>query len=132
MAGPVIANVATQFWTDVIWKDVDYVYRYAWGQETSHSPRFRYPLDGAVIVTSPQEIVSMVVEKALNMAGMWGSRARPRREHELYHLPDGKKIELFGRSHFTDRRETRPRYTRRNPDRARACRGGRRGQNREF
>ncbi len=100
--GPVIANVATQFWTDVIWKNVDYMFiDMPPGTGDVALTTFQsIPLDGAVIVTSPQEIVSMVVEKAVNMAGMMGVSVLGLVENMSYiNCPDcGKKIELFGKS----------------------------------
>ncbi len=68
--GPVIAGTVKQFWTDVIWNDVDYMY-VDMPPGTGDVPLTVFqslPVKGIVIVTSPQELVSMIVEKAVNMA----------------------------------------------------------------
>ena len=68
--GPVIAGVVKQFWTDVIWGDVDYMF-IDMPPGTGDVPLTVFqsiPVDGIIIVTSPQELVSMIVEKAVNMA----------------------------------------------------------------
>ena len=68
--GPVIAGAVKQFWTDVIWEDVDYMF-VDMPPGTGDVPLTVFqslPIDGIVIVTSPQELVSMIVEKAVNMA----------------------------------------------------------------
>ena len=72
--GSVIANVVRQFWTDVVWRDVDYMF-IDMPPGTGDVPLTVYqalPVDGIVIVTSPQDLVSMIVEKAVNMAQMDG------------------------------------------------------------
>lgn len=68
--GPIIANAVKQFWTDVLWKDVDYMF-VDMPPGTGDVPLTVFqsiPLDGIIVVTSPQELVSMIVEKAVNMA----------------------------------------------------------------
>ena len=68
--GPVIAGTVKQFWTDVVWNDVDYMY-VDMPPGTGDVPLTVFqslPVTGIVIVTSPQELVSMIVEKAVNMA----------------------------------------------------------------
>lgn len=68
--GPVIAGTVKQFWTDVVWGDVDYMF-IDMPPGTGDVPLTVYqslPVDGIIIVTSPQELVSMIVEKAVNMA----------------------------------------------------------------
>ncbi len=68
--GPVIAGAVKQFWTDVIWQDIDYMF-VDMPPGTGDVPLTVFqsiPLDGIIIVTSPQELVSMIVEKAVNMA----------------------------------------------------------------
>ena len=73
--GPVIAGAVKQFWTDVIWDDVDYMY-VDMPPGTGDVPLTVFqtiPLDGIIIVSSPQELVSMIVSKAANMAKMMGS-----------------------------------------------------------
>ena len=70
--GPVIAGTIKQFWTDVIWKDVDYMY-VDMPPGTGDVPLTVFqsiPLSGIVVVASPQELVSMIVEKAVKMADM--------------------------------------------------------------
>lgn len=70
--GPVIAGAVRQFWTDVVWGDVDYMY-VDMPPGTGDVPLTAFqslPLDGIIIVTSPQELVGMIVKKAVNMAKM--------------------------------------------------------------
>ena len=70
--GPVIAGTVKQFWTDVIWEDVDFMF-VDMPPGTGDVPLTVFqslPVDGIVIVTSPQELVSMIVEKAVKMAGL--------------------------------------------------------------
>ena len=97
--GPVIGGVVTQFWTDVIW-DVDYLFvdMPPGTGDVSLSVFQSIPLDGIVIVASPQELVSMVVEKAVKMAEMMNIPIVGVVENMSYLLcPDcGKEIPLFG------------------------------------
>ena len=68
--GPVIAGVVKQFWTDVVWKDIDYMF-VDMPPGTGDVPLTVFqslPVDGIIIVTSPQDLVSMIVTKAVNMA----------------------------------------------------------------
>ena len=70
--GPIIAGVVKQFWTDVIWNDVDFMF-VDMPPGTGDVPLTVFqsiPLDGIIVVASPQELVSMVVEKAVKMAKM--------------------------------------------------------------
>ena len=70
--GPILAGTVKQFWTDVVWNDVDYMF-VDMPPGTGDVPLTVFqslPLDGIVVVTSPQELVSMIVEKAVNMANM--------------------------------------------------------------
>jgi len=70
--GPVIAGVVTQFWSDVIWGDVDYMF-VDMPPGTGDVPLTVFqslPVDGIIVVTSPQDLVSMIVTKAVNMAHM--------------------------------------------------------------
>ncbi len=70
--GPVIAGTVKQFWTDVVWNDVDYMF-VDMPPGTGDVPLTVFqslPLDGIIIMTSPQELVSMIVKKAVNMAKM--------------------------------------------------------------
>lgn len=98
--GPIIAGVVKQFWTDVIWDDVDYMF-VDMPPGTGDVPLTVFqslPLDGIVIVTSPQELVSMVVEKAVNMAKMMNVPILGLVENmSCYVCPDcGKEIPVFG------------------------------------
>lgn len=70
--GPIIAGTVKQFWTEVIWADEDYLF-VDMPPGTGDVPLTVFqslPIDGIIIVTSPQELVSMIVEKAVKMAGM--------------------------------------------------------------
>ena len=70
--GPVIAGAVKQFWTEVVWGDVDYMF-VDMPPGTGDVPLTVFqslPVDGVIVVTSPQELVSMIVEKAVKMAGM--------------------------------------------------------------
>jgi len=97
--GPVIGGVVQQFWTDVIW-DVDFllVDMPPGTGDVSLNVFQQIPLDGIVIVTSPQDLVSMVVEKAVKMAEKMGVPIVGLVENMSYvPCPDcGKKIYLFG------------------------------------
>ena len=97
--GPVIGGVVTQFWTDVIW-DVDYLFvdMPPGTGDVALSVFQSLPLDGIVIVASPQELVGMVVEKAVKMAEMMEIPILGLIENMSYVLcPDcGKKLRLFG------------------------------------
>lgn len=70
--GPVISGAVTQFWTDVVWGDVDYMFvdMPPGTGDVALTVFQSLPVDGIVIVTSPQELVSMIVEKARKMADM--------------------------------------------------------------
>ena len=70
--GPVIAGTVKQFWQDVIWKDVDYMFvdMPPGTGDVALTVFQSLPVDGIVIVTSPQELVSMIVSKAVKMAQM--------------------------------------------------------------
>ncbi|MDD6395627.1 MAG: Mrp/NBP35 family ATP-binding protein [Firmicutes bacterium] len=100
--GPVIAGTVKQFWTDVVWKDVDYMF-VDMPPGTGDVPLTVFqslPLDGIVIVTSPQELVSMIVAKAVNMAKMMNIPILGIVENMSYvECPDcGKRINVFGES----------------------------------
>jgi Mrp family chromosome partitioning ATPase len=100
--GPVIAGAVKQFWTDVIWEDVDYMF-VDMPPGTGDVPLTVFqslPVDGIVIVTSPQDLVSMIVTKAVNMANMMHIPVLGFVENYSYlECPDcGKKIEVFGKS----------------------------------
>lgn len=101
--GPIIANVVKQFWTDVVWKDVNYLF-VDMPPGTGDVPLTVFqsiPLDGIVIVTSPQELVSMIVSKAVSMAKMMNVPILGIIENMSYiKCPDcGKEIPVFGESH---------------------------------
>ena len=98
--GPVIAGTVKQFWTDVVWNEVDYMF-VDMPPGTGDVPLTVFqslPLDGIVIVTSPQELVSMIVSKAVNMASLMNIRVLGLVENMSYVLcPDcGKHIDIFG------------------------------------
>ena len=104
--GPVIAGAVKQFWTDVIWEDVDYMF-VDMPPGTGDVPLTVFqslPVDGIVIVTSPQDLVSMIVTKAVKMANMMHIPVLGFVENYAYlQCPDcGKKIEVFGKSHLDD------------------------------
>jgi len=104
--GPVIAGVIKQFWTDVTWGNVDYMF-VDMPPGTGDAPLTVFqsiPLDGIIIVTTPQELVSMIVSKAVEMAKMMNIPVIGLVENMSYTVcPDcGKKIPLFGESHTGD------------------------------
>lgn len=100
--GPVIAGVVKQFWTEVVWGDVDYMF-VDMPPGTGDVPLTVFqsiPVDGIIIVTSPQELVSMIVGKAVKMAEMMNIPILGIVENMSYAVcPDcGKKINIFGES----------------------------------
>lgn len=100
--GPVIAGTVKQFWTDVIWDDVDYMF-VDMPPGTGDVPLTVFqslPVDGIIVVTSPQELVSMIVGKAVKMAEMMDIPILGIVENMSYlKCPDcGKKISVFGES----------------------------------
>lgn len=102
--GPVIAGVVKQFWTDVIWKDIDYLF-VDMPPGTGDVPLTVFqslPVDGIVIVTSPQELVSMIVEKAVKMAKLMNIPIIGIIENMSYfECPDcGKRHNIYGESHI--------------------------------
>ena len=98
--GPVIAGAVKQFWNETYWKDIDYMFvdMPPGTGDVSLSVFQSIPLDGIIIVASPQELVSMVVEKAVKMAEMMEVPIVGLVENMSYvACPDcGKKIHLFG------------------------------------
>jgi len=103
--GPVISGVVQQFWTDVLW-DVDYLF-VDMPPGTGDVPLTVFqslPVDGIVIVTSPQDLVSMIVSKAVKMAEMMHIPVLGFVENYAYYeCPDcGKKINIFGESHLEE------------------------------
>ena len=104
--GPVIAGTVKQFWTDVIWNDVDFMF-VDMPPGTGDVPLTVFqsiPLDGIIVVASPQELVSMIVEKAVRMAETMNVPVLGLVENMSYIVcPDcGKKIEVFGKSHIEE------------------------------
>lgn len=104
--GPVIAGTVKQFWTDVIWNDVDYMF-VDMPPGTGDVPLTVFqsiPVDGIVIVTSPQELVSMIVEKAVKMAEMMDIPILGIVENMSYfECPSCKeKHSIFGESHIEE------------------------------
>lgn len=104
--GPMIAGMAKQFWTDVIWGDVDFMF-IDMPPATGDVPLTVFqsiPVDGVIIVASPQELVGMIVEKAVNMAAMMNIPILGLIENMSYiSCPDcGKAIQLFGESHIDE------------------------------
>ena len=100
--GMVISGTVMQFWTDVIWKDVDMLF-IDMPPGTGDVPLTVFqsiPLAGIVIVTTPQDLVKMVVEKAVNMANIMNVPVLGLVENMSYlSCPDcGKQIEVFGHS----------------------------------
>ena len=98
--GPVIAGTVQQFWTDCVWNDVDYMF-VDMPPGTGDVPLTVFqslPIDGIVVVTTPQDLVSMIVEKATKMAQMMNIPIIGIVENMSYILcPDcGKKIHIFG------------------------------------
>ena len=102
--GPVIGGTVKQFWTDVIWEDVDCMF-VDMPPGTGDVPLTVFqslPVDGIIIVTSPQELVSMIVEKAVKMAKLMNIPILGLVENMSFvECPDcGKKIEIFGGSNL--------------------------------
>lgn len=104
--GPVIAGTVKQFWSDVFWGDLDYLF-VDMPPGTGDVPLTVFqslPVDGIVIVTSPQELVQMIVKKAINMAGMMNIPVLGLVEnYSFLKCPDcGKEIKVFGESHIDE------------------------------
>ncbi len=104
--GPMIAGVVKQFWTDVIWNDVDFMF-VDMPPGTGDVPLTVFqslPVDGIIVVTSPQELVSMIVTKAVKMAQQMNIPILGLVENMSYAVcPDcGKKIKVFGESHIDE------------------------------
>jgi len=100
--GPVIAGAVKQFWTDVIWNDVDYMF-VDMPPGTGDVPLTVFqslPIDGVIVVTSPQELVSMIVGKAVKMANMMNIPVLGLVENMSYfECPSCKeKYSIFGES----------------------------------
>lgn len=104
--GPVIAGTVKQFWTDVLWDNVNYMF-IDMPPGTGDVPLTVFqsiPVDGIIVVTSPQDLVSMIVGKAVKMAAMMDVPVLGLVENMSYvECPDcGKKIEVFGKSHLPE------------------------------
>ena len=107
--GPVIGGAVKQFWTDVIWGEMDYLF-VDMPPGTGDVPLTVFqsiPVDGIIIVTSPQELVQMIVKKAYHMAEMMHIPVLGIVENFSYATcPDcGKKIKIFGESHVEEAKE---------------------------
>ena len=104
--GPVIAGAVTQFWSETLWENIDYMF-VDMPPGTGDVPLTVFqslPVDGIVIVTSPQELVSMIVGKAVNMAKKMDIPILGIVENMSYlDCPDcGRKISVFGESHIDE------------------------------
>ncbi len=104
--GPVIAGVVKQFWNETVWGELDYLF-VDMPPGTGDVPLTVFqslPVDGIIVVTSPQELVQMIVKKAYNMAQMMDIPVLGLIENFSYlKCPDcGKEIRLFGESHIGD------------------------------
>ena len=106
MERTIISGTVKQFWTDVMWGDVDYMF-IDMPPGTGDVPLTVFqslPVDGIVIVASPQELVGMIVEKAVRMAQMMNIPILGLVENMSYvTCPDcGKQIRIFGESHIDE------------------------------
>lgn len=104
--GPIIAGTVKQFWTDVIWQDIDYMF-IDMPPGTGDVPLTVFqsiPIDGIIVMTSPQELVSMIVAKAVNMAEMMNVPIVGIVENMSYFTcPDNQKnYNVFGESHIDE------------------------------
>ncbi len=104
--GPVLAGAVKQFWTDVYWGEIDYMF-VDMPPGTGDVPLTVYqslPIDGSIIVTSPQDLVSLIVKKACNMASMMNIPVLGMVENMSYVkcLDCGKAINVFGESKLNE------------------------------
>lgn len=104
--GPVIAGAVKQFWNETVWGDIDYLF-VDMPPGTGDVPLTVFqslPVNGIVVVTSPQELVQMIVKKAFHMADMMNIPVLGVVENFSYlKCPDcGKEIKLFGESHIDE------------------------------
>lgn len=102
--GPILANMVKQFWTDVVWGDLDYLF-VDMPPGTGDVPLTVFqslPIEGVVVVTSPQDLVKMIVKKAFNMAEMMKVPVLGIVEnYSFVKCPDcGKEIKIFGESNI--------------------------------
>ena len=104
--GPLISGAVKQFWTDVVWGDVDYMFidMPPGTGDVALTVFQSIPVDGVVIVASPQELVGMIVEKAVNMAKLMDVPVLALVENMSYiTCPDcSKEIRVFGESHIDE------------------------------
>lgn len=104
--GPIIAGTVKQFWKDVIWENEDYMFvdMPPGTGDVALTVFQSIPLDGIIIVTSPQELVSMIVEKAVKMANMMNIPIIGIVENNSYFkCPDcGKEYKIYGESHIDE------------------------------
>ena len=104
--GPILGNVVKQFYSDVIWKDIDYMFvdMPPGTGDVAITVYQSLKLDGIIIVTSPQDLVSMIVEKAVKMADMMQVPIIGVVENYSYfHCPDnGKDYKIFGEGHIEE------------------------------
>ena len=104
--GPLISGAVKQFWTDVVWGDVDYMFidMPPGTGDVALTVFQSIPVDGVVIVASPQELVGMIVEKAVNMAKLMDVPVLALVENMSYiTCPNcGKEIRVFGESHIDE------------------------------
>ena len=104
--GPLISGAVKQFWTDVVWGDVDYMFidMPPGTGDVALTVFQSIPVDGVVIVASPQELVGMIVEKAVNMAKLMDVPVLALVENMSYiTCPDcGREIRVFGESHIDE------------------------------
>lgn len=127
--GPVIAGTVKQFWTDVIWGDLDYLF-VDMPPGTGDVPLTVFqslPVDGVVIVSSPQDLVRMIVMKAYKMAQMMSVPvARYRRELQLPRMSGlrQKAVHFRRKPHRRDRSRDRRAGSRQNADSSGVCRAG--------
>lgn len=102
--GPIIGGTVKQFWTDVVWNDVDFMFvdMPPGTGDVALTVFQSIPVDGIIIVTSPQELVSMIVEKAVRMANAMKIPVLGIVENMSYfECPDcGKRHSIFGESHI--------------------------------
>ena len=104
--GPVIGGTVRQFWSDTLWDNVDYLFvdMPPGTGDVALTVFQNIPIDGIVVVTSPQDLVSMIVGKAMKMASLMNIPVLGLVENMRYALcPDcGKKIHVFGESHISE------------------------------
>ena len=104
--GPILAGAVKQFWTDVIWSDVEYMF-VDMPPGTGDVPLTVFqsiPIDGIILVTTPQDLVSMIVSKAVRMAKLMKIPLVGIVENYAWlECPDcGRRIEVFGKSHVEE------------------------------